>query len=165
LKDNLRFSFNARSAKAEFAQAQTKPSYFLSLYWYTYRVELSEQEFDKYLSEAIDKIPMPYRDHIENVAFILEDEPTFEQRQRLNLYPNETLFGLYEGVPLPARGGVLKLLPDKITIFKNPLVAASRTASQLRENIGHTVWHEVAHYFGLDHRRIHELDRRRRQGS
>ena len=121
-------------------------------------MDLSEEKFQDYISEAIDNIPNPYKDHIENVAFILEDDPSPEQRVRLNLYPHETLFGLYEGVPLPARNGTLKLLPDKITIFRNPLIAASRSEHELKENIGHTVWHEVAHYFGLDHRRIHELD-------
>jgi len=121
-------------------------------------MEVTDQEFEKYLTDAIDAIPKPYSQHIENVAFILEDYPTPEQRVRLNLFPNETLFGLYEGVPLPARNGSLKLLPDKITIFKKPLQAASRNLSELQHNIGHTVWHEIAHYYGLNHQRIHELD-------
>src|SRR5258706_5812397 len=105
-------------------------------------MELSEPEFEEYLAAAIDAIPKPYNSHLQNVAFILEDYPTQEQRVRLNLYPNETLFGLYEGVPLPARNGALKLLPDKITIFKYPLLAASRSKAELKANIGHTVWHE-----------------------
>lgn len=121
-------------------------------------MDLSDEEFEKFLGGAIDAIPKPYSDHLQNVAFILEDEPTPEQRLKLNLYPNETLFGLYEGVPLPQRGGVLKILPDKITIFKNPLLAASPDEPALKQNIGRTVWHEVAHYYGLDHRRIHELE-------
>ena len=124
-------------------------------------MQLDEEKFEKYLAEAIDNVPAPYNEHLQNVAFILEDQPTPEQRQRLNLYPNETLFGLYEGVPLPARNGTLKLLPDKITIFKYPLLAASHNEQELRDNIGHTVWHEVAHYYGLDHKRIHELDSKR----
>jgi len=130
-------------------------------------MELAADDFEKYLAEAIDKIPPPYDKHLENVAFIVEDYPTPEQRVQLNLFPNETLYGLYEGTPLPARGGTLKLLPDKITIFKMPLLAASRSAAELRHNIGHTVWHEVAHYYGLDHDRIHQLDSKRynnRQG-
>jgi predicted Zn-dependent protease with MMP-like domain len=123
-------------------------------------VQLTEEQFKEYLAEAIDRIPKPYSDRLQNVAFILEDDPTPQQRQQLNLYPNETLFGLYEGVPLPHRGGMMKLLPDKITIFKNPLEAASATQRDLMYNIGHTVWHEVAHYFGLDHQKIHELDKK-----
>jgi predicted Zn-dependent protease with MMP-like domain len=125
-------------------------------------MHFTEKQFEEFLSEAIDSIPPPYNSHLENVAFILEDDPTPQQRIRLNLYPNETLFGLYEGIPLPQRGGALKLLPDKITIFKHPLMAASPTPEDLKENIGHTVWHEVAHYYGLNHNRIHELDAKRK---
>lgn len=121
-------------------------------------MDLTAEKFEKFLAEAIDAIPSPYGQHLQNVAFILEDDPTPEQRIKLNLYPNETLLGLYEGVPLPARNGTVKLLPDKITIFKNPLLAASRDENDLRRNIGHTVWHEVAHYYGLDHAKIHQLD-------
>jgi predicted Zn-dependent protease with MMP-like domain len=68
------------------------------------------------------------------------------------------LFGLYEGVPLPQRFGTTKLLPDKITLFKLPLLRYSRDLEELRDRVAKTVWHEVAHYFGLDHRRIHELE-------
>ncbi|HEX5447886.1 MAG TPA: metallopeptidase family protein [Candidatus Saccharimonadales bacterium] len=121
-------------------------------------MELSDKEFEKYLAEAIDAVPKPYGERLQNVAFILEDEPSPDQRVKLNLFPGETLFGLYEGVPLPMRQGTTKLLPDKITIFKTPLLAASHSQAELRSNIGHTVWHEVAHYFGLDHDRIHQLD-------
>lgn len=123
-------------------------------------MELSREEFEKLLAEAIDTIPPPYDSHLQNVAFILEDFPTEEQRRKLNLYPNETLFGLYEGVPLPQRGGAQKLLPDKITIFKRPAEMVSRDMAELKEHIRHTVWHEVAHYYGLDHKRIHELERK-----
>jgi predicted Zn-dependent protease with MMP-like domain len=126
-------------------------------------MEISDEDFDKYLSEAIESIPAPYNKHLENVAFIIEDYPTPQQRVQLNLYPNETLFGLYEGVPLPARNGVIKLLPDKITIFKQPLLAISHNIDALRYNLGHTVWHEVAHYYGLNHKRIHELDAKLRR--
>ncbi len=119
---------------------------------------IDDKQFEEILAEAIDKIPPKYGEHIQNVAFILEEEPTEDQRRRLNLYPNESLFGLYEGVPLPRRGGATKLLPDKITIFRKPLEDASRSLDELKENVRHTVWHEVAHYFGLDHARIHELE-------
>jgi predicted Zn-dependent protease with MMP-like domain len=129
-------------------------------------MELSDEQFEDFLDEAIKAVPEPYNKRLENVAFLIEDYPSAEQRQKLNLYPNETLFGLYEGVPLTKRGGALKLLPDKITVFKQPLLAVSRTPAQLRRNIGHTIWHEVAHYFGLDHDRIHQLDaKRQRSGS
>jgi predicted Zn-dependent protease with MMP-like domain len=121
-------------------------------------LELSDKQFDQLIAEAIDAIPPLFQEHLQNVAFIIEDEPTPEQRMQLKLYPYETLFGLYEGVPLPARNGMAKILPDKITIFKTPALNVSRSIDELKEHLRHTVWHEVAHYYGLNHKRIHELE-------
>lgn len=119
---------------------------------------LSDNEFESVVSEAIDNIPKLYQDRLNNVAFLIEDDPTPEQRAKLNLYPNETLFGLYEGVPLPRRGGALKLLPDKITLFKNPMLKSSSNIQELKHQVAKTLWHEVAHFYGLNHTRIHELE-------
>lgn len=119
---------------------------------------INDEEFGEILDSAIANVPMPYRDRLENIAFLIEDEPTVEQRARLNLGVGQTLLGLYEGMPLPARGGRDKILPDKITIFKKPLLEVSRSMSELKENVGRTVWHEVAHYFGLNHEQIHGLE-------
>ena len=121
-------------------------------------IEISQAEFEEYINDGIAAMPKLYQTKLDNVAFLTEDYPTPEQRLRLNLYPNETLFGLYEGVPLPQRNGTLKLLPDKITIFKKPIEFVSQTKDDVKEQVKHTIWHEVAHYYGLDHRRIHELD-------
>lgn len=126
-------------------------------------ISISDEEFEKLVSAGIEAVPEIYRRRLENLAFIVEDEPTAEQRLRLNLYPNETLFGLYEGVPLPQRGGVTKIIPDKITIFKGPLSAVSIDIDDLSERVRHTIWHEVAHYFGLDHKCIHELEPKRKR--
>lgn len=122
-------------------------------------IEVSEAQFNDIVSQAIDAIPPLYQKHLQNVAFIVEDFPTLQQAQQLNLYPNELLFGLYEGVPLPHRGGASKLLPDKITIFKRPAEIVSGSLDELKEHVRHTIWHEVAHYYGLDHERIHELEK------
>src|SRR4029079_6512735 len=102
--------------------------------------------------------PKKYTSKLDNVAIVYADQPTPQQRQELQLRGNQTLLGLDQGVPLPARGGATKLLPDKITLFKLPLAAHSQTLTELEENIRHTLWHEMAHYFGLDHKRIHELE-------
>lgn len=96
------------------------------------------------------------------MAIVYADEPTPEQRVKLQLRDDQTLFGLYEGVPQPARGGVTTTLPDKITIFKWPLLHASHDEASLRANIRHTLWHEIAHHFGLDHGRISELEQRKK---
>lgn len=121
-------------------------------------LHISDDEFNGIVADAIDAVPPRYQKRMENVAFIVEDQPTEEQHNRLKLRPGESLFGLYEGVPLPQRGGSTKLLPDKITIFKLPLLRYSRDIEDLRQRVGKTVWHEVAHYFGLDHNRIQELE-------
>lgn len=122
---------------------------------------VNDTEFESFVTDAIDAIPPPYSTSLENVAFLIEDDPTPEQRLMLNLYPNETLFGLYEGVPLPQRGGTTKLLPDKITIFKNPIIFSFKSKQEVRDQISKTIWHEVAHYYGLDHDRIHQLENKR----
>jgi predicted Zn-dependent protease with MMP-like domain len=125
-----------------------------------FMIEVTDEEYEKLVGEGIDAIPKLYKSHLQNVAFLVEDDPTPQQRIQLHLYPNETLYGLYEGVPLPQRGGATKLLPDKITLFKNPMLRSTNNIGELKELLRHTIWHEVAHYYGLNHARIHELDRK-----
>lgn len=115
-------------------------------------------EFNTYVERSIAALPKTHKENIKNIAFIVEDEPSQEQRKKLNLSPNQTLFGLYEGVPLASRQGREKTLPDVITIFKKPIEQSVSNLLELKEQIYHTVWHEVAHYYGLDHVRIHELE-------
>jgi predicted Zn-dependent protease with MMP-like domain len=123
-------------------------------------ITISDEQFEKYVTESIDMVPEPYKSQIQNLAFFVEAEPTTEQKERLGLRPCQSLFGLYEGVPLPARNGSnANLLPDRITIFKNTHERHAASFEQLRLQVSNTVWHEVAHYFGLDHKRIHELER------
>lgn len=128
-------------------------------------IHLTDKEFEKIVSDGIDAIPPLYQKRLQNVAFIVEEEPTPEQLEHLKLFRGELLFGLYEGVPLPQRQGTTKVLPDKITIFKNPALLVSNSLEELQEHIRHTVWHEVAHYYGLDHKRIHELENKKSDKS
>ncbi len=124
-------------------------------------VEVSDDAFQALIAEAMDAIPEAYAKRMDNVGIVWEDEPTPEQRLKLKLRCDQTLFGLYEGIPLTKRGANYNLvLPDKITIFKGPITRQSRDLSHLRVEVGHTLWHEVAHHFGLDHDRIHALDRK-----
>lgn len=121
-------------------------------------VSISDEQFQILINEAIATLPKNHLKRLENVAILYENDPSPEQRVRLALRRDQTLFGLYEGVPLIKRQGTTKLLPDKITIFKNPICLFVNTLPELKEQIRHTLWHEVAHYYGLDHNKIRELE-------
>ena len=107
----------------------------------------------------MNELPQEYISGLQNVAIVYEEYPTEEQRAKQRLRPWQTLLGLYEGIPRVRRGsGYNFVLPDKITLFKGPLQEASSTPAQLQEHIKRTLWHEIAHYYGLGHERIHELE-------
>ncbi len=122
-------------------------------------VHTSHEEFNQIVANAIDAIPEKYAKHINNLAFVVEDYPTDEQRRKLRLRSGETLFGLYEGIPLTSRNnGYNLVLPDKITVFKQPLEAVSQNLSDLNTRVRKTIWHEVAHYYGLGHTDMDALE-------
>ncbi|MCA9324130.1 metallopeptidase family protein [Candidatus Saccharibacteria bacterium] len=119
-----------------------------------------DEQFEQLVSEAIDHIPAQYQEKMKHVAIIVEDMPAQEQRQKLGLRHCDALFGLYEGVPLPQRGGyTLQIPPDKITIFKHPMVELFPDIASLKKQIYKTLWHEVAHLFGLNHDQIHKASK------
>jgi predicted Zn-dependent protease with MMP-like domain len=120
-------------------------------------IDISDEQFAEMMSHAFESLPADHRDAVKNVAIIYADEPN--EMQRRNLQPGQMLLGLYEGVPLSRRQGVTSYGPDKITLFKKALCWQSNSFAELQENIRHTLWHEVAHYFGLDHPAIHELEK------
>lgn len=127
---------------------------------------VSDQEFDDIISQAMDELPKQYIEGLSNVLVTYEDNPTADQRAKLKLRGNETLFGLYEGLPLTVRpsatgmfSGNAMTLPDRITLFKIPLLRASSSRDQFKKQVKHTLWHEIAHYYGLDHDRIHAIER------
>lgn len=122
-------------------------------------VALSDTEFEQILAEAIDALPERFLRHAKNVAIVWAEDPSPEQRQKMRLRPYESLFGLYEGIPLTSRGdGYNLVLPDKITIFKNPIVHYAEDLAEVKKQVLHTLWHEIAHHYGLDHDRIHEIE-------
>lgn len=122
-------------------------------------VQLSDSEFEQILADAIDALPERFLKHAKNVAIVWAEDPSPEQRLKMKLRPYESLFGLYEGVPLTSRGDNYNLvLPDKITIFKNPILRHAEDFEGIKKQALHTLWHEIAHHYGLDHDRIHELE-------
>jgi predicted Zn-dependent protease with MMP-like domain len=121
-------------------------------------INVSHDQFQQLINQALESLPGEHVENIKNVAILYEDLPTPEQRQKTNLRDNQTLLGLYEGVPLSQRQGMTRVLPDKITLFKLPLESRANTEDELKEQIRHTLWHEIAHYYGLDHDKIHALE-------
>lgn len=121
---------------------------------------LSDQEFDHLVQRALDELPHDHVANLDNVAITFADDPTPEQLTKQGVRSGQLLLGLYEGIPLTARlsSSYSGVLPDKITLFKTPLQQVSRDDSELFEQIKRTLWHEIAHHYGLDHNRIHALE-------
>ncbi|HVV66622.1 MAG TPA: metallopeptidase family protein [Candidatus Saccharimonadales bacterium] len=121
-------------------------------------IQVSHEQFQQLINEALTELPGEHAKNIKNVAILYEDIPTPEQREQNHLRHDQTLLGLYEGTPLSQRQGMTRLLPDKITLFKVPLESQADSIPKLKEAIRHTLWHEIAHYYGLDHSQIRELE-------
>jgi len=124
-------------------------------------IDISDEQFSALITEVMNELPRDHMQAVKNVAIVYSDEPTPEQRERLRLRNDQSLFGLYEGVPLVNRNGMTNFPPDKITLFKGPMLAYVSSNAELRAQVKHTLWHEIAHYFGLDHPAIHTLENKR----
>ncbi|NCQ53864.1 hypothetical protein COV88_01770 [Candidatus Saccharibacteria bacterium CG11_big_fil_rev_8_21_14_0_20_41_19] len=119
---------------------------------------MTDSDFDILITQAMNELPEKYIRGLENVAIVMADEPTPEQKQKMNIDSQYLLLGLYEGIPITERGANYNfVLPDKITLFKNSILAASRNEDDLFEQVKRTLWHEIAHYYGLDHNRMDEI--------
>lgn len=126
---------------------------------------MTDERFEQLVSEAIETIPERFLKKLDNVAIVTAESPTKEQLRSNHVPEGSTLFGLYEGIPLTHRGefyGAGEILPDKITIFKQPILhEAGEDEMKLKEVVRDTVWHEIAHYFGYDD---HEIEEREEEG-
>lgn len=123
--------------------------------------EISDADFQHLIEQAMDEMPEQYMRGLDNVAITYADEPTLYQAEKIRLRGDQLLLGLYEGVPLTERGaGYNLVLPDKITLFKYPLLAFAHDSGSLYRQVKHTLWHEIAHFYGLNHAKIHEIEAR-----
>lgn len=121
-------------------------------------IDLTDEQFDQLITRAMDELPQEYITGLDNVAIVMADEPTPEQKTKMKLREDTILLGLYEGIPLTQRGaGYTFVLPDKITLFKHSILRVTRTEDELFEQIKRTLWHEIAHYYGLNHDHMHQL--------
>ena len=110
---------------------------------------LSAAEFDRLVEGAIRDIPKRFRRRLENVAIIVEPEP-----------PRPGLLGLYQGHPLTRRSVFQGFtMPDRITIYQGPHERMSRTPAELKKMVADTIWHEIAHYFGMDEPQVRRAER------
>jgi predicted Zn-dependent protease with MMP-like domain len=108
------------------------------------------------MRRALDELPQQYADQLDNVDFLLRRAPSPRDRKRLGL-GNSVLFGLYEGVPLTRRGsGYDRVLPDRITLFWGALVRSFPDEEELAEQVRKTLYHEIAHYFGMNEEELHD---------
>ncbi len=125
--------------------------------------ELSDEEFDALITRAMDELPQEYIHNMHNVAIVMADAPDDQQIIKLKLRGDQLLLGLFEGVPRTLQtGNENGLLPSKITLFKYPILAVTRDDQGLFEQIKRTLWHEIAHYYGLNH---DDMDERRERRS
>lgn len=126
---------------------------------------MKQEEFEKLAEEGFAAIPERFRALIQNVAFLVENEPSKELRQKEGLCPEETLLGYYYGVPATARGngyGIGPTLPDTITLFQKPIEeAAGSDPERIADIIADTIWHEIAHHFGVDEKEVRKREERR----
>lgn len=122
---------------------------------------MTDEQFDALITRAMDELPKEYIERLDNVAIVMADKPSPEQVTKMKIDNNHLLLGLYEGIPLTQRGaGYTFVLPDKITLFKHPLMHIAASEQDFFAQLKRTLWHEIAHHFGLNH---DDMDQRLKQ--
>lgn len=121
------------------------------------------EEFEQLVAQEFERaIPEKFRPHLKNVAFLVEEEPSAEVRRVEGLQEGETLLGYYHGIPTPERGdwyGMGTTMPDTITLFRLPIEqAAAEESLPVAQVIRETIWHEVAHHFGMDEHTVRKRE-------
>ena len=120
---------------------------------------ISRTEFRELVDQALASIPDNFRDAMQNIAIVVEDDPTVETLAEVGLEPPDTLLGLYQGTPLTERTWAHgNALPDKITLYQNPIEEASDDRDDMIVAIAETLIHEIGHYFGLSEEEIEEIE-------
>ena len=124
------------------------------------------EKFEELVRDGIKAIPQVFLDKLDNVDIVIEDNPSLEQIKKLKVKPNYSLFGLYEGIPKTKRPfGYGQVLPDKITIFKDPIEQSAQSENDIKRIVKDTIWHEIAHHFGMDEERVRKAELRRKSKS
>jgi predicted Zn-dependent protease with MMP-like domain len=121
------------------------------------RRPVAHRRFEELVAVALARIPPPFDRALEEVAIVIEDEPDANQRRNNELGPDDTLYGLYEGVPRTEWGADWVSVPNKISLFRLPLEADFPDPEDLADEVRLTVMHELAHHLGIDDERLGEL--------
>lgn len=121
------------------------------------------EDFEKLIILSYERLPENVKSKIKNVAFLAEDDIRSRRYGEKNIKYNGMLLGLYEGIPRTHRGeGYTNVLPDKITIFKNPIESiCGNDVEKMKEMVYQVLWHEVGHYFGFNERGIRQLENKK----
>jgi predicted Zn-dependent protease with MMP-like domain len=122
------------------------------------RPRAHHDRFDRLVDRAVASIPEPFRAALDGIALVIADEPTPEQLRESDMGPDETLYGLYEGVPLDEWGGDWVPIPTRILLFRLPLEEDYPDPEDLADEVRITILHELAHHLGIeDEDRLAEL--------
>ena len=121
-------------------------------------MKLSQEEFEDAVLSGLKKLPKVLKSKMENIDVVVEEEASREILEDMGLRSPRDLLGLYQGIPFDRRGFYYgNVLPDKITLFKNPIESVCRNKEEVEKKVREVVIHEVGHYFGLDDERLEEL--------
>ena len=127
---------------------------------------MTRDNFARLVEEALRDIPPRFRAAMDNVAVVVEDVPPPHVLDEMEIEPDDTLFGLYQGTPLPDRGwGYGNALPDRISIYQGPIVEACTNEDEIRDCVAETVIHEFGHYFGMSEEEIEEIEEKYWRGE
>jgi predicted Zn-dependent protease with MMP-like domain len=130
------------------------------------RPRLARARFERLVADALRRIPSRFRREMENLALVVEEEPSPEVLAEVGLEPPDSLYGLYQGTPLTERGWVQgNVLPDKITLYQRIIEEDCEDEDEVREVIGETLIHEIGHYFGLSEEEIEAIEARYWRGE
>ena len=121
---------------------------------------MTQEDFEQLVKQGIDSIDEKFLAKLKNVEIVIEDNPTPFQLEKLHIRGG-FLFGLYEGIPLTKRQQYGQVLPDKITIFKNQIEQYYRNPEDIKKAVADTVWHEIAHHFGMNEHQVRKAEQNR----
>ena len=127
---------------------------------------MERKRFEQLVAEALASVPRRFRDAMKNIAIVVEDEPSSELLDEMDIEPPDTLLGLYQGTPLTERTwGYGNALPDRVLIFQGPHERDAEDEDDLVVAIGETLIHEIGHYFGLSEEEIQEIEEKYWRGE